>query len=434
VNGTIKASGARGGSRQRRPRYRLMVTGVTIAMLLAACGSGAASPSAAPATAAPASAAPASAAPATAAPASAAPASAAPASAAPATAAPATAAPASAAPASASASAAACAPSGKVAFLLPDNTTPRWTSQDAPFFKNWMQKLAPSVEVIESVANNDPQAQLSQATSALTQGAKVLVVTAVDGVQAAKIVEAATAQNVPVIAYTRQIQNAPVKYMMGDDPFAIGVALGTWIKDNTKDGDTIAVIAGSTTDSFAHIERDGWMSILKPLFDSGARKMVGDVYTPGWEPAKAHSEMDAILTSTQGDIQAVLAANDSTAEGSIASLQTHGLAGKIPVTGIDATLSADQLILKGLQSMSVWRSVDDLAQGTAKAVVALMCGQEAPAELFTTKVNNGVADIPMFVIPSIVIDKTNMQKLLDVNAISKADLCKGIPAGTGPCN
>lgn len=322
---------------------------------------------------------------------------------------------------------------GKVAFLLPDNTTPRWTSQDSPFFKSWMQKLAPNVQVIESVANNDPQQQLSQAQAALTQGAGVLVVVAVDGVQAAKIVQAAQAQNVPVIAYTRQIQNAPVKYMMGDDPFAIGVALGTWVKDNTKDGDTIAVIVGSTTDSFAHIERDGWLSILQPLFDSGARKMVGDVYTPGWEPAKAHAEMDAILTSTQGNIQAVLAANDSTAEGSIASLQTHGLAGKIPVTGIDATLSADQLILKGLQSMSVWRSVDDLAQATAKVVVDLLSGTEPPASMFTTTVNNGAGDVPMFVIPSIVIDKSNMQKLLDVNAISKDDLCKGIPAGTGPC-
>jgi D-xylose transport system substrate-binding protein len=350
---------------------------------------------------------------------------------APTAAAPSAAAPSAAAPSQAAPSEAAV--TGKVAFLLPDNTTPRWTSQDAPFFKAWMQKLAPDVEVIVSVANNDPQQQLSQAQAALTQGAGVLVVTAVDGVQAAKIVEAAQAQNVPVIAYTRQIQNAPVKYMMGDDPFAIGVALGTWVRDNTKDGDTIAVIAGSTTDSFAHIERDGWLSIIKPLFDSGARKMVGDVYTPGWEPAKAHAEMDAILTSTQGNIQAVLAANDSTAEGSIASLQTHGLAGKIPVTGIDATLSADQLILKGVQSMSVWRSVDDLAQATATVVVDLLSGKEAPADMFTTKVNNGAGDVPMFVIPSIVIDKTNMQKLLDVNAINKADLCKGFPAGTGPC-
>jgi D-xylose transport system substrate-binding protein len=351
---------------------------------------------------------------------------------APSAAAPSAAAPSAAAPSAAAPSAAAGA-SGTVAFLLPDNTTARWMSQDAPSFQKWMGQLAPDVKVLTNVANGDPQTQLSQAKAALAQGAKVLVVVAVDGVQAAKIVEAASAQNVPVVAYTRQISNAPVKYMIGDDPFEIGTALGTWMAKQTKAGDTIAVVAGSTTDSFAHIERDGWMSVLKPMFDSGDRKMVGDVWTPGWDPVKAHSEMDAILTASQNGIQAVLAANDSTAEGSIASLATHGLAGKIPVTGIDATLSADKLILKGQQSMSVWRSVDDEGKYTAQIVVNLLTGTEPASGFFTSTVDNGFAKIPMKAVPSMVIDASNMQILIDAGAIDKTQLCEGIPAGTGPC-
>lgn len=336
--------------------------------------------------------------------------------------------------ATAKAAATASGPAGTVAFLLPDNTTPRWMSQDAPSFQAWMTKLAPDVKVITSVANENPQTQLSQAQAALTQGAKVLVVVAVDGTQAAKIVQAAQAANAQVIAYTRQIQNAPVKYMTGDDPFEIGVALGTWMAAHTKQGDTIAVIAGSTTDSFAHIEHDGYFSVLKPLFDSGQRKMVGDVWTPEWDPVKAHAEMDAILTSAQNNVQGVLCANDSTAEGAIASLQTHGLAGKIPVTGIDATLSADQLILKGLQSMSVWRSVDDEAHFTAELVVDILTNKEPAKDFFTSTVDNGFAKIPMRGVKSMVIDATNMQTLIDAKAIDKASLCKGIPAGKGPCS
>ena len=323
--------------------------------------------------------------------------------------------------------------SGTVAFLLPDNTTPRWMSQDAPSFQKWMHQLAPNVKVITDVANEDPQQQLSQAQAALTQGAQVLVVTAVDGTQAAQIVKAADAKNVPVIAYTRSISNADVKYMTGDDPYQIGVSLGQWMADHTKQGDTIAVIAGSTTDSFAHLEHDGYFSVLKPLFDSGARKMVGDVWTPEWDPVKAHAEMDAILSSANNNVQGVLCANDSTAEGAIASLQTHGLAGKIPVTGIDATLASDQLILKGLQSMSVWRSVDDEAQYTAILVVDLLTNQTPDPAFFTSKANNGFADIPMKGVPSTVIDATNMQKLIDAGAIDKTALCQGFPAGTGPC-
>jgi D-xylose transport system substrate-binding protein len=323
---------------------------------------------------------------------------------------------------------------GKVAFLLPENTVPRWMSQDAPFFEEWMATLAPNVEVIVSVADNDPQQQLSQARAAIAQGAGALVVVAVDGVQAAKIVEAADEADVPVIAYTRQIQDAPVDYMVGDDPFEIGQALGTWMLENTEVGDTIAVIAGSVTDSFAHIERDGFMSVLQPAFDAGERIMVGDVWTPGWDPVNAHGLMDAILTSTQNEVDAVLTANDSTAEGAIASLKTAGLAGKIPVTGIDATLSADKRILLGEQSMSVWRSVNDLAKYAAQITVDLLEGEEPPADFFETTVNNGYADIPLKQIHSRVIDASNMDLLLEDGAISKDELCTDeIPAGTGPC-
>lgn len=322
---------------------------------------------------------------------------------------------------------------GTVAFLLPDNTTPRWTTQDAPLFEQWMKKYSPGTKVIVSVANEDPQTQLSQAKAALTKGAKVLVVVAVDGAQAAKIVQAASEQNVPVIAYTRQITNAPVKYMTGDDPHEIGVILGRWVKAHTKKGDTIAVIAGSPADSFAHLEYSGYMGVLRPLFKSGARKLVGDVWTPEWDPVKAHAEMDAILTKTQGNVQAVLSANDGMAAGIIGSLQAHHLAGKIPVTGIDATLASDQLILRGLQSMTVWRSISIEAQDTARLVSNLLKGKATPKKFFTGTVNNGYGKIPFKGVKSFVIDKHNMQRLIAAKVVTKAELCKGISKGTGPC-
>lgn len=324
--------------------------------------------------------------------------------------------------------------SGKtVAFLLPDSTTPRWTGQDAPDFKQWMQKLVPGSHVIVDVANEDPQEQLSQAQAALTQGAQVLVVVAVDEHQAAQIVRAAARVHVPVIAYTREIANAPVKYMVGDDPYGIGVTLGKWIAGQTKHGDTIAVINGSATDSFAHAEHNGFMSVLRPLFQSGARKEVGNVWTTDWDPTKAHAEMDAILTETHGNVQAVLSGNDGMAAGIIASLQTHGLAGKVPVTGIDATLASDQLILKGLQSMTVWRPISLETQYTAQLVADVFNHKAPPAGFFNSSVNNGLVNIPLKAVNEYVITKSNMDQLIKAGVYTKAQLCSGIPAGTGPC-
>jgi hypothetical protein len=36
-------------------------------------------------------------------------------------------------------------------------------------------------------------------------------------------------------------------------------------------------------------------------------------------------------------------------------------------------------------------------------------------------------------VPSISIIVSNMQQLIDNGTYAKADLCQGIPAGTGPC-
>ena len=67
-----------------------------------------------------------------------------------------------------------------VAFLLPENVTPRWESSDAPMFKQTLQKLFPGVTVDVLNALNNPSTQLSQAEAELAKGAKVLVVAAVD--------------------------------------------------------------------------------------------------------------------------------------------------------------------------------------------------------------------------------------------------------------
>jgi D-xylose transport system substrate-binding protein len=170
---------------------------------------------------------------------------------------------------------------GTVAFMVPDSTDSHWLSQDGVSFQNWMKQLAPNVKVLVLNATGDPTNQLNQAKAALTQGATVLAVAAVDGAQAGKIAVAAQAANAHVIAYTRDITGGPVTYMVGADPNAIGISLANYMVTNTKAGDTIAIIAGDPADSFAIAEHAGYMSVLQPLFDSKARLMVGNVWTPG---------------------------------------------------------------------------------------------------------------------------------------------------------
>lgn len=324
--------------------------------------------------------------------------------------------------------------SKKVAFLLPENVLPRWENQDAPFLEAALTEHAPSAELTISNAENDAAKQQQQAEQALTEGAEVLVVIAVDQTAAGVIVNQAAAANVPVIAYDRLILDSPVDYYVSVEGTKVGELQGQWLADNTKDGDNIAVINGSESDDNAHLFNEGYMSILQPLFDSGVRNLVYESWTPGWDPTAAQTQMEQALTKTNNDIQGVLSANDGMAASIVSALGAQGLAGEVPVTGLDGTTQALQLILQGKQGMSVYRSLKDQANQTGQIVGALLDGEEPGEELFTgTPVDNGQVEIPWATVEPMVIDETNVDIVMEETGLTAADVCTGVKAGVGPC-
>lgn len=320
-----------------------------------------------------------------------------------------------------------------VVFLLPENVTARWESQDRPFFIAAMKKDFPSAQVEVENALNSPSTQQAQAESALSKGAKVLVVTAIDQKGAAVIVNDAKKQNVPVIAYDRLIKDSPVAYYVSVDGVKIGQLQGSWLKAHTKQGARIVVINGSPIDDNAHLFAQGYMGVLSPLFKSGARKQVANVWTPLWDPSKAQAEMEQILTKSNNGVDGVLSANDGMAGGIIAALQAQNLAGKVPVTGLDGTLNGLQLILQGKQSMTVWRSLKEQSGKAAKIVAALLKGQKPPAALFRGASKfNGAVKVPWAKVTPHIITLANMNLEIKDGAVTKAQLCKGMPK-VGPC-
>src|SRR5262245_12068913 len=116
----------------------------------------------------------------------------------------------------------------KIALLLPESSTARYESKDRPGFEAKVKSLCSNCQVLYSNANQSASSQQSQAEAALTNGAKVLVLDAVDGAAAAGIAQKAKAQNVPVISYDRLILNTPaVNYYISFDNVAVGKLQGT---------------------------------------------------------------------------------------------------------------------------------------------------------------------------------------------------------------
>ena len=96
-----------------------------------------------------------------------------------------------------------------VAFLMPDQSSTRYEEHDHPGFVAEMTKLCPTCKVIYQNANGDASRQQQQFNSALSQGAKAIVIDPVDSAAAAALVKTAQGQGVKVIAYDRPIPSTP---------------------------------------------------------------------------------------------------------------------------------------------------------------------------------------------------------------------------------
>src|SRR5215210_3294660 len=99
-----------------------------------------------------------------------------------------------------------------IALLLPETKTARYEAHDRPDFTAEVKRLCPDCTVFYQNASQDPAKQETQAEAAITKGADVLVLDAVDAKGAAATVKRAKQSNIPVIAYDRLISGAPIDY------------------------------------------------------------------------------------------------------------------------------------------------------------------------------------------------------------------------------
>lgn len=322
-----------------------------------------------------------------------------------------------------------------VALLLPENVNPRWEQQDAAAFVRTMKELAPDIEVEVFNANNDTATQQRQAEQALTQGAKVLVVIPIDGESSAIIADNAAEEGVPTIAYDRMINSKNTTFWVQADLEGMGYDQAMHVINNTKKGDTLVMLKGSPTDPNAAVIHNGQLRALTPLYNSGARKMGYENWTPGWDPAIARRSMDQALTQLNNNVQGVVSSNDGNAGAAIAAMEEQGMAGTVPVSGLDCTVQAQQLILLGKQTQCGWRPLEDMAAAAAAVTVRLVAGEDF-SDLAPQKVKNGVgaevAYVPVGSYSAVGVDGV-AYVIANDKSITKDMICQGEAAATTFC-
>lgn len=326
----------------------------------------------------------------------------------------------------------------KVGVLLPEtDTSPRWESKDHPLLDAAIKKALPGVTVDFYNAVNNKDTQTNQAETALTKGDCILVVAPVDATASAAIVDKAHAQNVPVIAYDRLIQDDNLAFYVSFDNTEVGKLQGQYIADNyqtfvSKNGNNnLVMINGSQDDNNAILFHDGAHSVLDPLISGGKLNLQYQTYTPAWNNQTAQTEMEAALSKVSNKLAVAYVANDGMASTVIAALKAQGLAGKVLVTGQDATPVGFQNILLGNQAMTIYKAIGKEADATAALVAALSKGSDTGSlAQASIKLADGKS-VPATLETPVAVDLKNIAStVLADGYVTKADICQGVPAGT----
>jgi D-xylose transport system substrate-binding protein len=309
----------------------------------------------------------------------------------------------------------------KIALLLPETKTARYESKDRPLFTQAVKDKC-GADVLYSNANQDAPTQANQADAALTNGANVMVLDAVDGAAAATIATKAKAQKVPVVSYDRLVLNAPVDYYISFDNAGVGKLQGTALVSalGGKQNASVVMINGDPTDNNATLFKQGAHSVL-----DSAVKIQKEYDTPMWSPDNAQKEMTQALTALNNKVDGVYAANDGTAGGAIAAMKAAGVTPLPPITGQDAELAAIQRIVAGTQTMTVYKAIVPEAQKAAELACLLATGSSVPADLTGGKTtNNKAIDVPSILLTPVSVTKANVKDtVIKDNFWSKDEIC-----------
>lgn len=291
----------------------------------------------------------------------------------------------------------------RIGFAMDALKQERW-QKDRDLFLARAAELG--ADVLLQTADGNDDAQMKQVESLLTQGIDVLVLVPHNAEVAGAMVEMAKKQGVPVISYDRLVRNSSPDLYVSFDNERVGELQAKYLFEKAPKGNYV-LIGGAPTDNNAALLRKGQLNILQAAIDRGDIKVVTDQWAKEWLPEEALKHMENALTQNNNDVVAAVVSNDGTAGGAIEALDKQGLAGKVLISGQDAELAALQRIVKGTQTMTVYKPISRLAPAAVEAAVTLAKREK----LNTTRtVNNGRIDVPSILIEPIMVDKSNIDE------------------------
>lgn len=318
----------------------------------------------------------------------------------------------------------------KVGVILPDATTsPRWEANDRPSLKKAFD--AAGIESDIQNAGGDKAKFGTICDGMINSGVSVLMIVNLDSDSGGACLKKAAAAGIKSIDYDRLTLGGGASYYVSFDNVKVGELMGqgliTCLDKMGKKQANIVYINGDPTDNNAALFKSGYAKALKSKLDSGTYKLVGD-QTGLWDATKAGTAFEQIYTQNQGKVDGVVSANDTMAGGIIARLAANGLAGKVPVTGQDASVEGLQAILKGTQCMTVYKDTNLEAKAASDLAIALINGDQAKADSLATgsvKDTETGKDVPSALATPEAIFQDSVKTVIADGFQPKSKVCAG---------
>lgn len=293
----------------------------------------------------------------------------------------------------------------KIGFSMDTLEEDRWI-KDRDMFKESLEAVGAEVEIM--ISHEDEALQLEHIETLISHDVDLLVVVPTNAEAAAAIVNKAHLAGIKVISYDRLIKNADVDLYVSFDNEQVGEIQATALTNMVPKGNYV-IIGGAGTDNNAHLLKQGNYNVLQPFIERGEITVVYDQWSDDWSPELAYQNMLEALKANNGQVDAVIAANDGTAGGAIRALEEYGLAGEVLVAGQDADIAAIRRIIGGTQELTVYKPIKTLTEKVAEVAFKLAKGETIKTD---RKVNNGKYEVPSLLLSPIAVDKSNIDETI----------------------
>jgi D-xylose transport system substrate-binding protein len=321
---------------------------------------------------------------------------------------------------------------GKIGVILPDDgtTSQRWKTEDPKYLKAAFDAAGVPVDIQN--AKGDKTRFLQLTDQMIASGVKVLMIVNLDSPTGKQALDKARAAGVQTIDYDRLTLNGNAQYYVSFDNVQVGVLQAQKLQGCLagKKTPVVAEVNGAPSDNNATLFKEGYDSVLQPLYDDASYIKGPDQSVDDWDNVLAGKIFQQMYQQWP-TITGVVAANDGVANSVINVLRKNKMNGKIPVTGQDATIQGLQNVLSGDQCMTVYKAIKPEAEAAATLAIQLYKHQPVTNQsinLNIDKIKDPVSGnkIKFVSLTPVAVTRDNIKDtVIKDNFVSVKDLCTG---------